>query len=211
MRPLPLRAVILAALLAAPAAHADMVIIQQGHFPGPSAFAHPMPQGSAFGMAEAFIRDMAANRFPQAVLLDHPFPEHPLFPPVLVEDRAAHPIPFAGGWNMTEIMDDQGLPLAFDPELLAETEFNVDLDGSFTAYAGCNRIFGELTMMDGTIASAEYAMTTMACMGPVNDLEIAFTRVLDSASLVATGHDMLVLLDGEGDKLAEFALRVEAP
>jgi heat shock protein HslJ len=54
-------------------------------------------------------------------------------------------------------------------------------------------------------------MTFMACLGPAGDLENAFMRVLDSASLVATGHDMLVLLDGEGDKLAEFALRVDAP
>ncbi len=211
MRPLTLRAAALAALLAAPAAHADMVIIQQGHFPGPSAFAHPMPQGSAFGMAEAFIRDMAANRFPQAALLGHPDPAHPLMPPVLVEETISDPIPFAGGWGLTEIMDDQGVPRSFDADLFAATEFNVDADGSFTAYAGCNRIFGELTMIDGTIASAEYGMTFMACMGPVGDLENAFMRVLDSASLVATGHDMLVLLDGEGDKLAEFALRVEAP
>lgn len=211
MRPLTFRAAALAALLAAPAAHADMVIIQQGHFPGPSAFAYPMPQGSAFGMAEAFIRDMAAERFPQAALLGHPLPDHPLEPPVLVEDTATDPIPFAGGWSLTEIMDDQSTPLAFDPELLASTEFNVDPDGSFTAYAGCNRMFGEITMMDGTIASAEYGMTFMACLGPAGDLENAFMRVLDSASLVATGHDMLILLDGEGDKLAEFALRVDAP
>lgn len=209
MRPLTFRAAALAALLAAPAANADMVIIQQGHFPGPSAFAQPMPQGSAFGMAEAFIRDMAAERFPQAALLDRPAPDLPLEPPVLVEE--VEPVPFAGGWTLTEIMDDEALPLSFDADLLASTEFNVDLDGSFSAYAGCNRMFGEITMMDGTIASAEYGMTFMACLGPIGDLENAFMRVLDSASLVATGHDMLVLLDGEGDKLAEFALRVEAP
>ncbi|MGI3183940.1 META domain-containing protein [Nioella aestuarii] len=211
MRPLTFRAAALAALLAAPAAHADMVIIQQGHFPGPSAFAHPMPQGPAFGMAEAFIRDMAANRFPQTALLGHPLPDHPLEPPVLVEATEADPIPFAGGWTLTEIMDDEGARLSFDPELLASTEFNVDQDGSFTAYAGCNRMFGELTMYDGLIASAEYGMTFMACFGPTGDLENAFMRVLDSASLVAIGPEMLLLLDGEGDKLAEFALRVEAP
>jgi len=208
MRPLPFRAAILAACLAAPAAYADMVIIQQGHFPGPSAFAHPMPQGSAFGMAEAFIRDMAANRLPQADLLGQP-----LAAPVLIDsgDLSDDPIPFAGDWTLTEVMDDQGLPLTFDTDLLAATEFNVDLDGSFSAYVGCNRIFGEVRMMDGTIASAEYGMTMMACFGPSGDLEHALTRVLDSASLVAMGHDMLVLLDGEGDKLAEFALRVHAP
>ena len=211
MRPLTFRAAALAALLAAPAAHADMVIIQQGHFPGPSAFAHPMPQGSAFGMAEAFIRDMAANRFPQAAMLGHPLPDHPLEPPVLVEDAEGDPIPFAGGWTLTEIMDDEALPLSFDADLLAVTEFNVDIDGSFSAYAGCNRIFGELTMHDGTISSAEYGMTQMGCLGPLGDLENAFMRVLDSASLVAMGPEMLVLLDGEGDKLAEFALRVDAP
>lgn len=209
MRPLTFRAAALAALLAAPAAHADMVIIQQGHFPGPSAFAHPMPQGSAFGMAEAFIRDMAAERFPQAALLDRPAPDLPMEPPVLVE--VAEPIPFAGGWTLAEIMDDEANPLVFDPELLAVTEFNVDIDGSFSAYAGCNRIFGELTMYDGTIASAEYGMTQMGCLGPLGDLENAFMRVLDSASLVAMGPEMLVLLDDEGDKLAEFALRVDAP
>lgn len=208
MRPLPLRAAVMAAFLAAPAAHADMVIIQQGQFPGPSAFSHPMPQGSAFGMAEAFIRDMAANRFPQMVL-----PDMPLAPPVLIETDSPDnlPIPFAGGWTLTEVMDDQGAPLIFDAALLAETEFNVDQDGSFSAYVGCNRIFGELQMQDGTIATAEYGMTMMACFGPVDELERALTRVLDRASLVAMGHGLLVLLDREGDKLAEFALRVEAP
>ena len=60
-------------------------------------------------------------------------------------------------------------------------------------------------------ASAEYGMTQMGCLGSLGDLENAFMRVLDSASLVAMGPEMLVLLDGEGDKLAEFALRVEAP
>ena len=209
MPPLTFRAAALAALLATPAAHADMVIIQQGHFPGPSPFVQPLPQGSAFGMAEAFIRDMTAERFPQAALLAQPRLERPLLAPIPGEDSA--PIPFAGGWSLTEIMDDEGARLSFDPALLAATEFNVDLDGSFTTYAGCNRMFGELTMMDGTIASAEYGMTFMACLGPVGDLENAFMRVLDSASLAATGHDMLVLLDSEGDKLAEFALRVEAP
>jgi len=206
MRSLTLPAV-LATVLALPAS-ADMVFIQQG----PAPFALPAPQASAFGMAEAFIRDTVVNRMPwgsAGVVVQQGIPHAP---PIPIEDReASEPIPFAGGWQVTEIMDDEGRPLEVDADLLSLSEFNVDLDGAFTAYAGCNRIFGQIEMRNGLVASAEYGMTMMACPGPVGDFERAMMRVLDSASLVAIGPEMLVLLDGEGDKLAEFALRFDAP
>lgn len=205
MRPL-FPSAALAAILAMSAAHADVVIIRQGQLSGPPPVMQVMPQGSAFAMAEAFIMGNVVSRMPadyNGVVIAQPIP---------VEEPAAdEPISFAGAWRLTEIMDDTGAPLDIDPDLLAVTEFNVDINGPFNAYVGCNRMFGELGMSDGMVTSAEYAMTMMACIGPVGELEQAFTHVLDSASLVAQGHDMLILLDGEGDKLAEFALIFEAP
>lgn len=202
MRPLFLSAA-LAATLIVPAAHADMVIIQQGHAPAP--LMQVLPQGTGFGMAEAFIRDHVANRMPWGA--GHVVPQEgiPHAPPILLDDQEeSDPIPFAGAWRLTEIMDDEGQPLAVDAALLAETEFTVDVDGPFSAYVGCNRMFGRIEMRDGVITSAEYGMTLMGCIGPIGDLENAMMRVLDSATLVAMGLDMLVLLDGEGDKLAEL-------
>ncbi|WP_071674536.1 META domain-containing protein [Nioella nitratireducens] len=210
MRPLSLRAALLVATLAAPAAHADMVIIQSG--PMPSAAIPVMPQGSAFGMAEAFIHNTVVPRM-QWVSADVIVqPGRPLAPPILLDDTDPdQPISFAGAWRLTEIVDDDGQPLDVDADLLSATEFNVDIDGPFSAYVGCNRMFGEIVMRGGVVASAEYGMTMMACLGPVEDLETAMTRVLDNASLVAMGNDMLVLLDRDGDKLAGFELVLEAP
>ncbi len=210
MRSLPLRAAVVAALLAAPAAHADMVIIQSG--PMPPAALPAMPQGSAFGMAEAFIHNTVVPRMPWGsadVIVQQGLP---LAPPALLDETAPdEPISFAGAWRLTEIMDEDGQPLDFDADLLSATEFNVDIDGPFSAYAGCNRVFGEIEIRDGVVTSADYGMTMMACLGPAGDLENALTRVLDNASLVAMGNDMLILLDGQGDKLAEFELAFEAP
>lgn len=200
MRPLTLSAA-LAAALALPA-HADMVHIQHG--PAPAVL--PSPQASAFGMAEAFILGNVVSRMPPdyaGVIVE---------PPIQVDDPvAADPVTFAGAWRLTEIMDDAGHPLDIDQGLLAATEFNVDINGPFNAYVGCNRIFGEVHMAQGVVASTEYGMTLMACMDPVGELERAMTRVLDRAALVAQGPEILVLLDADGDKLAEFELLFEAP
>lgn len=206
MRPLTLSAA-LAAALALPA-HADMVLIQQGPMPATL----PAPQVSAFGMAEAFIRDNVATRMPPGTAAAMFHQGVPHAPPVLFEEpRDSDPISFAGAWRLSEILDDTGRPMAFDPSLLAATEFNVDLGGAFSAFAGCNRIFGEVEMLDGVVSSVEYGMTMMACLGPVGELERAMTRLLDSAALVALGPEILVLLDADGDKLAEFELLFEAP
>ena len=224
MRPHFLRAALAAALLAAPAAHADMVIVQQGSFPGPIRFAQPMPvpsHGSAFAMAERFIQDTVISRAPAPIVISDPRPlplPLPVLPivPIPVEDEVdldtpSDPISFAGSWRLAEIVDDTGAPLSVAAELLAATQFNVDIDGAFYAYAGCNGMFGELRMEDGIVSTAEYGMTLMACFGPVADLERAFMGVLDNAALVAQGNGLLILLDDDGDKLAEFELVAEAP
>jgi heat shock protein HslJ len=224
MRPHFLRAALAAALLAAPAAHADMVIVQQGAFPGPVRLAQPMPapaHGSAFAMAERFILDTVISRAPAPIVISDPRPlplPLPVLPivPIPVEDEVevddpSDPISFAGSWRLAEIVDDTGAPLSVAAELLAATQFNVDIDGAFYAYAGCNGMFGELRMDDGIVSTADYGMTLMACFGPVSELERAFMGVLDNAALVAQGNGLLILLDDDGDKLAEFELVAEAP
>ena len=206
MRPLPLRAAALAVLLAAPAAHADMVIIQQGHFPGPSPFVHHMPQGSAFGMAEAFIRDMAAERFPQAALLDNLHPEQPRFPPVLIEEAVGDPITFSGEWSLIEVRGLNGDMLVLPQDRIETTQFIIDEMGLFDASAGCNPISGVAALDDGLLsieAELEHQMMCFVGMEFEYPLEVA----LNATAFFAQGPETLVLLDAEGNKLARFSAR----
>ena len=216
MRPLTLCAV-LAATIATSAAQADMVIIQRG----PAAFAPPAPHASsAFGMAEAFIRDTVASRAPSGigrlVLQDALDAVEPPVPPVMpIEDievfPESDPIPFAGAWRITEIVDRHGDALDLADRAPEAIDLRIAAGGDFSASPGCNLMQGRMTLRDGVVDAGRFFMTQMGCIGPGQDLEMAMMHTLDAAALYAFGQDMLVLLDGEGDKLAEFALVFEAP
>lgn len=210
MRPL-FPSAALAALLAMSAAHADVVIIQQG----PVALApalHVPAQGSAFAMAERFIQDAVVPRFPAPIRIGDAAPELPLLPPVLipVEDDlppVSDPIPFVGEWAVVAIHDSAHGPLDFGDDLLARVSFSIDADGRFGGSAGCNGYFGNMLLSDGVLSSDGMGMTMMLCPEDQMDLERAFSGAVGSAVFFAHGQDRLFFLDAEGNLLIGFEAR----
>ncbi len=203
MTPKSLLAAAIAATLAASAAQADMFIVQQGPTGSFSGYVPSLPSGapgSGFDMATGFIADMAATRMPGF----HHDLLVPAAPAGLVPDAdtAYDEISFAGDWQMVEApgMTVEDLVISDLPN----ATFSIDAMGEFTGYAGCNRIFGTLNQQGGALVEPMVAMTQMACPGLVGNQERALTQALQDAAMFAHAGDILVLLDAEGDKLAEF-------
>ena len=195
-----LSAALVASSLLGTAAQADITIIQSGPIPGHSAFAPQLNmQGSGFGIASAFIRDMAASRLPG---FEIPEMDAIVAPPV-------DPIAFAGRWSLIEIFDANAGPLHFPEALIDEAELEVGTDGGFNASAGCNSIFGQIEQEAGLVEIGEVMATRMACDAPTMRLERALTRSLSDAALFAHGLDRLVFLSDDGQPLARFAAETD--
>ncbi len=195
----PTKASLLAAILctvAAPAAMADMLIIQQGPSVGIAPqIQMPIAGASGFDMAAGFVTQMASERLPEFEIAHSIQLQN-------APDDAFDPISFAGDWRMTEApgISDEDL----NESDLPEVTFSITADGHFTAYAGCNRIFGTLYQQGGALVDPIVGMTRMACLGLVGDQERALTRALDNAAMFAHAGGILVLLNADGDKLVEF-------
>lgn len=196
-----IRMAVMATLLAsALPALAQVSIVQSGRVPNLS----QMPQADAFGDTAGFIRDMAASRMPAMLpAIDGAVPAVGLGP-APATPPAPQPIPFAGEWRMNEVhMPDASIRL-IDAEEIIQVRFEIAEDGVFTANAGCNDVFGEMALHDGHIRTPEIATTLRLCVIGDAMLEHATAHALSHAAFYAYAPGMLVLLDAEGDKLAEF-------
>lgn len=201
MTPKTLSAALLAASLIGSAAQADVTIIQSGPLPGHTALAPPLTmQGTGFGIASAFIRDMAAARMPGFEI-----PEMDAIEAPAIVAPPADPIAFAGRWSLIEIFDANAAALRFPAALMDEAGLEVEPDGGFHASAGCNSIFGQIEQQAGLIEIGEVMATRMACDAPTMRMERALTRSLSEAALFAFGHERLVFLGDDGRPLARFA------
>ena len=200
-----LSAALVASSLLGTAAQADITIIQSGPIPGHSAFAPQLNmQGSGFGIASAFIRDMAASRLPG---FEIPEMDAIVAPPIIAPP--VDPIAFAGRWSLIEIFDANAGPLHFPEALIDEAELEVGTDGGFNASAGCNSIFGQIEQEAGLVEIGEVMATRMACDAPTMRLERALTRSLSDAALFAHGRERLVFLSLDGQPLARFAAETD--
>lgn len=204
-----LTAALVAAALLGTAVQADVTIIQSGPLSGPLSGHTALPpqfsmQGSGFGVASAFIRDMAASRMPRFEIPDRGAIEAP---PIIAPP--ADPIAFAGRWRLIEIFDANAETLRFPDTPTVDASLNITDDGGFNASAGCNTIFGQMEQEAGLVEIGEVMATLMACDEPTMRLERALTRSLRDAALFAHGHDRLVFLSVDGRPLARFAAETD--
>jgi len=200
-----LTAALVAASLLGTAAQADVTIIQSGPLPGHTALPPQFSmQGSGFGIASAFIRDMAASRMPGFEIPDMDAIEAP---PIIAPP--ADPIAFAGRWSLIEIFDANAGTLRFPDTPTLDASLNITDQGGFNASAGCNTIFGQMEQEAGLVEIGEVMATLMACDEPTMRLERALTRSLTDAALFAHGHDRLVFLSVDGRPLARFAAETD--
>jgi META domain-containing protein len=203
-----LSAALVAASLLGTAVQADITIIQSGPMPGASALAPQLSmQGSGFGIASAFIRDMAAARMPGFVIPEMDTMDAIDAPPIIAPP--ADPIAFAGRWSLIEIFDANAGTLRFPDILVADAGLNIAPEGEFNASAGCNSIFGRMEQNEGMVEIGEVMATLMACDEPTMRLERALIDSLSDAALFANGYDRLVFLDAEGRPLARFSAEID--
>ncbi len=200
---------LVAATLLAPAAFADVTIIQSGPMPGVNPFAghsafNQQMSGSGFGVASAFIQNMVDSRMPtmSGVVADA-IDADPIAAPI------PEPIGFVGSWDLVTLYDTHASRFEFSEEMLAHAEFGIEADGRFNASAGCNSIFGTMAQTGGIVETGEIMATLMMCDEPGMSLERALIQSLSNASLFAHGHDRLVFLDSDGNPLARFAAQGE--
>jgi heat shock protein HslJ len=199
-----LSAALVAASLLGTVVQADVTIIQSGPMPGTSTFAPQLNmQGSGFGIASAFIRDMAAARMPGFVIPEMDTMDAIDAPPIIAPP--ADPIAFAGRWSLIEIFDANAGTLRFPDVLIAEAGLDIAPEGGFNATAGCNSIFGQMEQDAGMVETGEVMATLMACDEPTMRLERALIGSLSDAALFANGHDRLVFLSVDGRPLVRFA------
>ena len=79
-------------------------------------------------------------------------------------------------------------------------ELNVEQDGTFSANAGCNNLFGSLTVENGKLDIGPVASTMMACDDRLMKIERAYTQALDRVRAGSSSAGMMTLW-GDGTVL----------
>ena len=119
-------------------------------------------------------------------------------------DSAAITVAAPGGihsWTLTSLTHGaKSVPLGeTSPSIQFRTRQRVN------AYAGCNHIDGQMTLQeDGRIATGEFGMTEMACLGPAMDIEVAYFMVLSAATQFEVKDGVLTMSDGSLDNQLVF-------
>ncbi len=79
-------------------------------------------------------------------------------------------------------------------------ELNVEQDGTFSANAGCNNLFGSLTVENGKLDIGPVASTMMACDDALMDLDQAYIAALEAVDHGSVDGEKLTL-EGTDTKL----------
>ena len=75
---------------------------------------------------------------------------------------------------------------------------------SLAGHAGCNRFFGDYTLMAGTLEIAALGSTRMACPEPAASLEFSFLQALQNARSLSRVGTRMALKDNNGENVARF-------
>lgn len=93
-----------------------------------------------------------------------------------------------GSWSVIAASDqDEPLPLPNNVSL------DVDEDGSYQIYAGCNRLGGSFSVEEGRIRSSPLWSTRMACPPPVARVEMLFSRIMTDPFQVGLDEETLII------------------
>ena len=76
-----------------------------------------------------------------------------------------------------------------------------EVDGSISGHGGCNRFFGALTNVDGSIEVGPLGATRMACPEPIMSREMAFLDAVQKTRGFDFRKENLRLLDEKGGEL----------
>ncbi len=79
-------------------------------------------------------------------------------------------------------------------------ELEVDADGTFSGNAGCNNLFGKVTLEDGRLSIGPVASTMMACDEALMDRDQVYAVALEAVTHGSVDGDKLTL-EGNDTKL----------
>ena len=100
-------------------------------------------------------------------------------------------------WRPTHIGE-----MRLDDESKMVIQFNAD--HSVTGHSGCNRFFGEFSLIDGIIEIGPLESTRMACPEPANSFEISFLQALHETRSLIRADSRLSMRDDSGSTVARF-------
>jgi len=81
-----------------------------------------------------------------------------------------------------------------------ETFVQFQADGGIIGYAGCNRFFGNYVATDSTLDVGPLGATRMACAPELMDREMAFLRMIESATEYTLANRSITLTNPHGDR-----------
>ncbi|MEP2530729.1 META domain-containing protein [Shimia sp.] len=93
-----------------------------------------------------------------------------------------------------------------DPKRVPELTFGPE--GRVSGTSGCNRLNGTYESQGQNVTFGQFAVTQMACPGPLNDQERAFFKMLDQVRSYAIEDREMVLMNHTGDVLMRFNIMI---
>lgn len=114
----------------------------------------------------------------------------------------------AGSWRIKALRNESGRLVRLSARSSAEAAIDIQPEGRWSAYLGCNRMSGRLFQrgekieVDDTIIS-----TKMSCAGEAGDLELQFLATFTEAKRITRRDDQATVFDRFGRKLMALTRR----
>jgi heat shock protein HslJ len=122
--------------------------------------------------------------------------------------EGAGPDAFNGGGSLTSLTGSEWQIRDFAGEAIAgEAWIAFKSDGIVTGHSGCNRFNGRYAVSPGKIEFGALAMTRMACLPPMMEIEAALSRSLEAAHGMIATHLVLALFDADDLVIATLTRR----